>query len=222
MTTDGGQSAAYPPRAFRETRQDVLLDFIRRRPFGQFVTTGADGPLACGAPFLVREGPSGLELIAHLARANPQAMTPEAPALVIFQGPDAYVRPGWYETKALTGRAVPTWDYIVVQAKGRAQIIDDTSWLHDHLDALSAHQEQAFDDPWSPADAPADYIAQLTRGIVGLRVQVASLEGVWKLHQNHPRANRVGVVDGLTALGGDKAAAIAAAIVIDPPADREP
>jgi transcriptional regulator len=213
MTDSSAQTAhAYPPSAFRETRQDVLIDFIRRTVFGHLITAGPDGPLAGGAPFVLREGPQGVTLEAHLARANPQRQNHAAPALVLFQGPDAYVRPGWYPSKARDGKAVPTWDYISVHARGRLEVMDDPAWLRGHLDTISAQQESPFADPWSPADPPSGYVDALSRGIVGVRLLVASLEGVWKLSQNHPTENRLGVIKGLGALEDDGARAIARAM----------
>jgi len=203
---------AYPPSAFRETRQDVLIAFIRRTVFGHLITSGNDGPLASGLPFVLREGPEGLLLEAHLARSNPQLQGAAVPALVLFQGPDAYVRPGWYPSKARDGKAVPTWDYITVKARGRLEVMDDPAWLRAHLDAISAQQEAPFADPWSPADPPPGFVDALSRGIVGVRLIVTALEGVWKLSQNHPAENRLGVIQGLRALEDDGARAIARAI----------
>jgi len=163
-------------------------------------------------PFVLREGAEGVLLEAHLARANPQLQVATAPALVLFQGPDAYVRPGWYPSKARDGKAVPTWDYITVKARGRLEVMEDPAWLRDHLDAISAQQEAPFADPWSPADPPPGFVDALSRGIVGVRLVVTALEGVWKLSQNHPAENRLGVIKGLGALEDDGARAIARAI----------
>jgi transcriptional regulator len=204
---------AYPPAAFRETRTEVLADFIRRNPFGQLVTAGPAGLHACGVPFVLEDAGGRLTLAAHLARSNPQVAAGGAEALVLFQGPDAYVRPGWYATKRRDGRAVPTWDYISVQARGRLSVLGDQGALRAHLEALSAQQEGVFDDPWSPADPPPGYVDQLTGGIVGVRLEIIALEGVWKLSQNHPQENRDGVVRGLTELDSPGARAIARAIV---------
>ncbi len=132
--------------------------------------------------------------------------------MALFQGPHAYVRPAWYETWRRDGRAVPTWDYISVQAKGVVSVIDDADWLRPRLEALTAMMERDFPDPWSPALAPADYMRRLSRGIVGVSLAVRSLRGVWKLHQNHPRENRLGVIAGLERVGGPESLAIARAI----------
>jgi transcriptional regulator len=188
----------YPPAPFLETRTEVLTAAIRQIVFGHLITAGPEGPLACGAPIVLTETPAGLCLEAHLARPNPQSRQNGASALVLFQGPHAYVRPAWYPAKRLTGRVVPTWNYITIQAKGVVEIIEDPDWLLAHLHAISAHKESAFADPWSPDDAPADYIAALARGIVGVRLRAPALEGVWKLSQNHPEENRLGVIAGLS------------------------
>lgn len=195
--TDETAARPYPPGPFQERRAEVLTAAIRDIVFGHLITAGPDGPLACGAPFVLIETPDGLCLEAHLARPNPQARQDGAAALILFQGPHAYVRPAWYPAKRLTGRVVPTWNYITIQATGALEIIEDPDWLLAHLHAISAHKESAFSDPWSPDDAPTDYIAGLARGIVGLRLRAATLEGVWKLSQNHPEGNRLGVIAGL-------------------------
>ncbi|HSZ51614.1 MAG TPA: FMN-binding negative transcriptional regulator [Caulobacteraceae bacterium] len=213
----GGSAAqargAYPPAAFRETRSEVLEAFICANPFGQLITTGPTGLHACGAPFVLRHGSGGVYLEAHVARANPLASRDGAEALVLFQGPHAYIRPAWYPAKARDGRVVPTWNYIVAQARGVVSIVEDAAWLRALLDDLTAQQESGFSDPWSPADAPADYVDRLLRGIVGVRLDPVELEGVWKLNQNHPRENRLGVVAGLSGMAHPDAAEIAQAMI---------
>lgn len=214
--TQSNEAAArsYPPQPFLETRPDVLIAAAREIVFGHLITAGPDGPLACGAPFVVTDTPTGPRLDAHLARPNPQSRLHDTPALILFQGPHAYVRPAWYPAKRLTGRVVPTWNYITIQAKGRLEVIEDPDWLLPHLHAISAHKEAAFPDPWSPDDAPADYIAGLARGIVGIRLRPSSLEGVWKLSQNHPDGNRRGVIAGLSDMSPDRPHPIAEAMEV--------
>jgi transcriptional regulator len=51
--------------------------------------------------------------------------------------------------------------------------------------------------PWSIDDAPPRYIEKMLSLIVGFEFSIASLTGKWKLSQNHPAANRLGVEKGL-------------------------
>lgn len=134
-----------------------------------------------------------------MARANPlwrQART-DAESVVVFQGAQAYVSPSWYATKADTGQVVPTWNYMVAEARGRIRFIDDAAWLHALVTRLTERHEAGRAAPWAVADAPAGYVAGLLRAIAGLEIELTSLVGKWKLSQNRPAVDRDGVVRGL-------------------------
>jgi len=115
----------------------------------------------------------------------------------VFRGPDAYVSPNLYTTKNETGKVVPTWNYVMVQARGKAKLRDDRAWLTPQLLALTAEREATRAEPWSLTDAPADFIEAQKRAIVGIEIEIAGLEGKWKLSQNQPEANRRSVAAGL-------------------------
>jgi transcriptional regulator len=200
----------YIPPAFREERPEVLRELMRAYPLATVVASGADGLSASQVPFVVETTAQGDVLRAHLARVNDQvaALQGSSEALVVFSGPDAYVSPSWYATKAEHGRVVPTWNYATVHVWGRPTIIESPEWLLSHLRALTDHHEAGRAEPWSIDDAPADYIAALTRGIVGLEIPVARIEGKWKASQNQPAKNRRGVVAGLTEQGSEAMAAL--------------
>jgi transcriptional regulator len=203
----------YRPPAFREDRPELLHAAIRAHPLATLVTHGPAGLTANLVPFTFVPGESGADLLrAHLAKANPQLADLRAggEALVIFQGPQAYITPAWYPSKQEHGKVVPTWNYILVQAHGRPRVIDDADWLRAQIDALTHLQEAGRDDPWAVTDAPADYVAAQLKGISGVEITVDRIEGKWKASQNQPAANHEGVVAGLRAL--DPASAMAAAM----------
>ncbi|MFM9915047.1 MAG: FMN-binding negative transcriptional regulator [Rhizobacter sp.] len=127
--------------------------------------------------------------------------------LVVFQGPQAYVSPGWYATKAETGKVVPTSNCILVEARGRLVVRDDAAWVDALVSGLTDLHEATQAKPWKVADAPADYIAATQRAIVGIEVELTALKGKWKMSQNRAAADRAGVVRGLTAAGRDDVAA---------------
>jgi transcriptional regulator len=133
--------------------------------------------------------------------------------LVAFQGPQSYISPSLYPTKHEHGKAVPTWNYITVHAWGRPQVIDDVAWLRRQVDDLTSHQEGPRPAPWTVSDAPAPYVAAQIKGIVGIEIPIARIEGKWKVSQNRPAVDRAGVVAGLRGSGGD--AEIMAALVAE-------
>lgn len=146
-------------------------------------------------PFLIEEGGEFGVLHAHLARANEQLalLRAGAEALVIFQGPQAYISPSWYALKAETHKVVPTWNYVTVHCWGTPRVIDDADWLRDQIGRLTRSQEQARAEPWTVEDAPADFIAAQIKGIAGLEIPIARIEGKWKASQNRSEADRAGV-----------------------------
>ncbi|UCI05405.1 FMN-binding negative transcriptional regulator [Mesorhizobium sp. B1-1-8] len=192
----------YQPPHFKETRQEVLHGLIRTHPLGLLVSNGAEGPVANAIPFLLDDDvlPNG-RLRAHLAKANPQwrllADNPASPVLVVFQGADAYVTPSWYETKRETGKVVPTWNYAIVQVRGTVRVIDDADWIAQQITELTASQEGGRDLPWAVTDAPPAYIQSQIKGIIGLEIAITAIDGKWKVSQNRPVADRVGVAEGL-------------------------
>lgn len=191
----------YQPPHFRVGDAAELASVIRAHPLGLLVTNGPSGLMANPVPFLLDEGESP-RLRAHLARANPQlAEIGEAGAdvLVVFQAENAYVTPGWYETKRETGKVVPTWNYVMVQARGRAVLRPDAPWMRDQIEALTSSHEQDRAAPWAVSDAPADFIAAQMKGIVGIEIALTTLEGKFKLSQNRNAADRAGVIEGLAA-----------------------
>jgi transcriptional regulator len=198
----------YVPPAFREDRPEVLRALIRTHPLATLVTVGADGLTANLTPFILVETPEGDVLRAHMARANDQfeSLRTGAEALVVFQGPQTYITPAWYATKAEHGKVVPTWNYAMVQAWGTPQVIDDADWVLAQVTALTTAQESRRAEPWAVTDAPETYVAAQLRGIVGLEIPIRRIEGKWKVSQNQPEANRRSVVSGLRGAAKDEMA----------------
>ena len=191
----------YLPTLFREERLEVLHAFIRGHPLGLLISQGTTGLLANLLPFVLKSGDSERGVLqAHMARANPQwRELDEQRVLVVFRGPDAYVSPSLYATKKQTGKVVPTWNYAMVQARGTARLRDDGDWLTPQLNALVAAREAGRAQPWAVTDAPPDYIEAQKKVIVGIEIEIAELDGKWKVSQNQPEANRRSVVAGFSA-----------------------
>jgi len=205
----------YQPPHFREDRLDVQHALVRANPLGILITLGADGLVANHIPFVLDADATPLgTLRCHVARANGQwsDLDPSLDALVVFQGADRYVTPSWYATKHETGKVVPTWNYAVVHAYGRARAMDDPAWVARQIAQLTAESEAGRAEPWRVTDAPAAFVAGQMKGIVGIEIEIARIEGKWKVSQNRPTADRVGVIAGLAADGDERSLAMAALV----------
>jgi transcriptional regulator len=191
----------YIPPAFCEADLTALHATLRDARLVNFITATADGLMATPLPMLLDEGEGEHgTLYGHVARANPQWLAaPIGEAMVIAMGPDAYVTPAWYPTKRETGKVVPTWNYIAIHAYGVPEFFEDADRLLDVVSRLTSRHEQSREAPWAVTDAPAAFIQSQLRGIVGIRVPIARIEGKRKMSQNRPATDRAGVADGLAA-----------------------
>lgn len=217
----------YQPPHHVEDRTEVMHALIREHPLGLLVSAGPEGPTVNALPFLLDAdaGPKG-RLRAHLARANPQwreiAANPEAPVVAVFQGADTYITPSWYATKRETGKVVPTWNYVMVEVRGHARVVDDRDWIAAQIDELTrTHEKGLKPEEWEVADAPAPFVEAQIRGIIGLEIEIAAISGKWKVSQNRPAADRAGVVAGLAARAACPQDAAMAEIVARYSGERE-
>lgn len=204
----------YTPAAFREDDPAILHAIMREARLATLVTATAEGLIATPLPLTLApdEGPHGM-LYGHMARANPQwRRPPVGEAMVLFAGPHAYVSPSWYPSKKRDGKAVPTWNYVAVHAYGPVEFFEDEARLRAAVTELTDLYEAPREDRWRMSDAPEDYLRAMLRGIVGLRLPIARLEGKRKLSQNRDAADRAGVIAGLAVSPRPEERAIGAMI----------
>ncbi len=202
----------YVPSHFAETDIAALHALMRAHDFATLVGVVDGAPFATHLPFLLDPGRGRYgTLCGHMARANPhwRAFAGGGEAMVVFQGPHAYVSPSWYATRE---KVVPTWNYMVVHAYGVPRIIADAAAARAHLERLLAVQESGMKRPWSLAGQPADFVAAMVKGVVGFEIPLTRLEGKAKLSQNRPAADRAGAIAGLRESGDPVAMALAEAM----------
>jgi transcriptional regulator len=168
---------------------------------------GPDGPQP-DRPELSGHG----RLLGHLALANPQwrSVADGSSALAIVHGPQAYVSPAWYPSKARHGRVVPTWNYVTVHFTGTLTVHRDPGWLRDVVTRLTERHEAGRPHPWAVSDAPPDYLDGQLRGIVGVELVIDTVEAKHKLSQNRGADDQAAVVAALRGEPGSGAAEIAA------------
>src|SRR5579863_4483297 len=197
----------YLPKHFRADDEQAreLLSGIRR---ADLVSSTSEGLFATFLPLIYDEhaGEHGA-LLGHVARKNDHwRLGAIGEALVIAHGPDAYITPSWYPSKREHGRVVPTWNYITAHIYGQLVIHDDPVWLEQFVRRLTERHEADREHPWSPDDAPREYIDGQLRAIVGLELQITRIEAKAKLGQNRSAADIDGVISGLEQRGDEAAA----------------
>ena len=189
----------YQPAHFVEQDPETLLDLMKTAPLATLIRGGAELS-ADILPLEVERVGDGWRITGHVARANPLWREADGqPVLVVFQGPQGYVSPSWYASKAQHHKVVPTWNYTMVQAHGTLRAIDDPAWVRAFVTRLTEVHEGGRAMPWHVTDAPADFIEATQRAIVGIEIEVTRLEGKFKLSQNRSAEDRTGVVLGLEA-----------------------
>lgn len=191
----------HTPNCFKDEQLASLHRQIQGTRLATLVTFDELGLQASHLPLLLKpdQGANGT-LFGHLAKANPQCKAlASGEVLVIFSGPDAYVSPSFYPSKAEHGKVVPTWNYLAVHAYGRAETFTAPERLLQIVDELTQKHEAPLARPWAVSDAPADYIATMLKGIVGLAIPIERLEGTRKLSQNRSAEDIAGVSKGLAS-----------------------
>lgn len=215
----------YNPSHFQVTETSSLHALMEAHPLGMLVTHSDQGLDANHLPFLLHrpaaahaqdtagtpeQGHTPLHLWAHVARANPlvQQLVDGQPVLVVFRAEEAYISPNWFPSKHATHQQVPTWNYRVVHAHGRIRLRDDEAFVRGVVARLTRMHEQqvqaALPHPagaWKMGDAEPAYLQRMLQAIVGIEVEVARLEGKFKLSQNRVPEDRAGAAAALQALG---------------------
>ncbi|MCE9562256.1 MAG: FMN-binding negative transcriptional regulator [Planctomycetes bacterium] len=196
----------YIPPHFAESNPAKLHDFIERHSFGLLVSHVAGTPFASHIPFLLDRtaGPHGT-LIGHVARANPHWKDlANQTALAVFSGPHAYISPTWYES----ANVVPTWNYAAVHATGLVKVIEDKDSLLEIVQRSVAEYEANMPNPWT-LDTSGSFVERLLAQIVGFRIEIATLEGKFKMSQNHPVERREKVIRALLNQGDENSLGVA-------------
>lgn len=188
----------------------MTLELVRAAGFGHLVVAGPDGIEASPVPFVVDDSLASVR--AHVARPNPIWRLAPTDALLIVPVTDAYISPGWYPSKAAHGKVVPTWNYEVVQVHGRLEAHDDDEWLDRQIRDLTDANEAELESPWSVDDAPADFVTNMRRGIVGIELTTTRIDTKRKLGQNRGSDEVDGAIAGLRSRSDARSRDVAAAM----------
>lgn len=200
----------YNPKHFEQHDAAVIAELIQQHPLATLVTSTAGHLVADHIPFLLEgELAIGAKLIGHVARGNPVwksgntegessgSANAQPEALLIFQGPSAYITPNWYPSKQENHLVVPTYNYAVVHLYGKLTASQDEQVKRRVVSHLTNSMEARRTGPWKIEDAPADYIEKMLSAIVAVELSVTKIEAKWKVSQNRSDNDRLGVAEGL-------------------------
>jgi transcriptional regulator len=191
--------------AYFATDEQAVDDLLTHHGAADLITATPEGMVATMLPFAY--DPEMRTLRGHISRNNDQwRRSVVGEALVIVRGPDAYISPAWYSSKAEHGRVVPTWNYVTAHVYGRLVVHDDPAWVERNVRELTGRHEAGRPQPWSVDDAPRQFIEGQLRGIVGMEVRISRIEAKLKLSQNRSAADVDGVISGLIGSGHEDAA----------------
>ena len=200
----------YIPRWSSVDDPEVIRQFVSDVGFGALVTPGSggagDGLKVTHLPVLYVDSPGEGVINGHMAKANDHwnALDDQRESVVIFQGPNAYVSPEWYEARP----ALPAWNYGVVHMRGAVRAIHDDEWLIEHVDELLDFHEAGIGE--GSKEASYDEIrTKMLGGIVGFQMTVSSIEARFKLSQNRSEEDRRLVAEQLGASGEGQSGAVA-------------
>lgn len=198
----------YLPAHDRVDDEDLVLDVIAQHPLASLVTHDGASPEVDLIPLLAQRTASGIELIGHVARANPvwQPGRHEGESLAVFRATDHYISPTWYPSTAEHHRTVPTWNYVAVHAWGPLEVHDDPRWVRAVVARLTSHMEAGREEPWRMGTAPPDHVEEALANIVGIRIPVHRLTGKFKVSAHKSDADRLGARDGVAADGSGRGA----------------
>ena len=194
----------HQPAAFAQSESQALRELASEFPLATLIATFSGVPMINHVPMLW----NGSELHGHIAKANElkKALENSATAVIataVFHGPEGYISPADYPSKALHGKVVPTWNYAVAHITGTLQLRPDPQFIRQQIDQLTeAHEARANpDQPWSLDDAPPEFAQALSSSIVGIALQIETIEGKYKLSQNRGTPDRRGAAEGALARG---------------------
>jgi len=173
--------------AMMDTGRYVSLDenevkrLIRDNPWGTIVTNTAKGLIASHYPMLLEEDADGISVVSHVGKPDDVKLElGQHEALVIIQGPNGYISPGWYDKIN-----VPTWNHVTAHLYGVPEILtDEENWAV--LDRLTHHFEDRMPHPVL-LEHQAEYARAEMAMTAGFRVRVTRFEARLKLSQNRPQ-----------------------------------
>lgn len=194
----------YNPAKYKSEDSAEAFELMDKYPFATLISVADGKPFVSHLPLTPKKSPAGIELIGHMARANPHwGHFKNAPVTVIFLGPYTYITPQWYAENA-----VPTWNYSSIHAVGQPTLIEDTNGIIECLKELTSHVERHWPSEWDfyiPEELTGD---ALSKSVIGFKIKINEINFKKKLSQTRTPADRAGVLRGLESRTDDNSRAV--------------
>ena len=186
----------YSPNFYRESRYRLIQKLVEESSLATILTEGRTN-LISHLPVLLTLNKDGQpEITSHFARANPhwKELREFGNVKIIFNGPQGYISPAWYR-QALDN--VPTWNYAVVHASGKFELIDNQSTAFDEMSKFVDYFEMINKTEWKlPSDEYS--IMELMKSIVVFKIKDIQFEAKFKLSQKQDSVDRENVIKELS------------------------
>ena len=186
----------YRAAEFKEKDKQQICQLVESYPFVTLISVKTDGstqithlPVVCE----IKDNQI-VNIRGHIAKANPhyQALLSNQKVKIIFHGPHLYVSPLWYKS----GRDVPTWNYAVVHIDGEVKLEPEFDKICKNLVDLSRKFEG--ENGWKfflPEDLKSP--EALVGAITAFVITPTHISAKFKLNQNRPQMDQLGVIDAL-------------------------
>jgi transcriptional regulator len=191
----------YIPAQFNSKELKDAVELMKSHPFATLIANDDEGwPFITYLPLHLETGPAEADagpadaahaeapkliLFGHVARANPhwRYLRDRGTATVSFLGPHAYMSPKVYPDL----QRVPTWNYLAVECKVKATLIEGKEAAGGMLMKLIDDYDPEYLQQWHSLDE--HYVNTMLAGIVGFELEVMEVQCKLKLNQHRPESH---------------------------------
>jgi len=175
----------YSPKPFKIKDRDEIISFIANNGLAMIISSSSSYPIASHIPLIVKND----KLVGHFAKANPHVdfLKSNAEVLLIFSGAESYISAYAKDPKDLS--ILPTWDYQIVQVKGKLTFISEEELIIT-LDTLMKHHEYQEPRALELKEYPESVFRKKIKAIIGFEIIIEDWIGCFRLNQNRSPQER--------------------------------
>jgi transcriptional regulator len=177
-----------------EASASEIAAFTREQMLGLVVSSADGETLTTPLPLLTETDATGAvtSFLGHFALSNSQVelIRRQPRALILFQGPHGYIRPGWVSRPGWA----PTWNYMLAQFEVQIALLPAASDAA--IRALVTALEGDGPDSWRVEQVGQRYASMVQR-VIAFRAAVLAGRGRFKLGQDESEVTFTEIVAAL-------------------------